>query len=318
MSMAQYEEQQLWGLGIVAGVIHWLEELLGTLNGIVLMIGASIAVVDLLTSGALSQVSVLFVFGWAISQAIGLEVNLLGSFARARQAQRHGSTGAMLGWLTLGAILLGVTVIAGYTYGIVREQGISTEDALTQLGISNFAFLGVRASLAAGLVALSGWTRYQGKPKLLRSTEDEVAAIERQMKIDAARAKYNRQKATQKVKFAKAAVNAAFSRDEVEDEQEADAGPKDQAGASSDTAGEVPDTGATTRSQSSQGKRIFTISEARKFRQAKEAGSPQSRVFAFLEKHPAAPLSQIMAATGVGKATASKYRREHQSVPQAQ
>src|SRR5258706_8353100 len=179
MSTAHYDEQQLWGLGIVAVVIQWLEELLGTLNGIVLMIGASIAVVDLLTAGALSQVSVLFVFGWACSQAIGLEVNLLGSFARARQAQRNGSTGAMLGWLTLGAILLGVTVIAGYTYGIVREQGISIQDALTQLGISNFAFLGVRACLAAGLVALSGWTRYQGKPKLLRSVEDEVAAIER-------------------------------------------------------------------------------------------------------------------------------------------
>src|SRR5579872_2025956 len=102
----KYEEHRLLGLGVLANVIHWFEELLNTCNGIALMIGAGIAVTDLLTSGALSRLSIWFVFAWAISQAVGIEVQLLGSFARARQAQRNGAPGAMFGWLLLGLVLL--------------------------------------------------------------------------------------------------------------------------------------------------------------------------------------------------------------------
>jgi len=78
---ATYHEPNLWGLGVLAIALHWCEELLSTLNGIALMLGAGVATVDLLTDGALSHLSVLFVFAWAVSQAVGIEVQLLGSFA---------------------------------------------------------------------------------------------------------------------------------------------------------------------------------------------------------------------------------------------
>jgi len=82
-------------------------------------------------------------------------------------------------WLLLGLLLLAVTIVAGYSYSVVRAENISTAAALAQLGISDFMFLGSRAVLAAGLVALAGWTRYQGQPKVPRSAEEEVGAIER-------------------------------------------------------------------------------------------------------------------------------------------
>jgi hypothetical protein len=181
-------EQQLFGLGVLTTVIHWIEELLNTTNGLILMAGAGIAVVDLLTDGALAKTLPWVVFVWAISQAVGIEVQLLGSFARARQSQRDGAFSAMAGWLLLGIILLAVAVLAGYTYSLVRVQGITTEAALAELGISNFAFLGPRACLAAGLVALSGWTRYMGHIKVL-DTAGERAKLEHELALEPLRAK---------------------------------------------------------------------------------------------------------------------------------
>lgn len=314
-----HDAATLWGLGVLATVLHWFEEFLNTINGLALMLGAGIAVTDLLTDGQLSRLSDGFIYTWAISQALGIEVQLLSAFARARRAQRTGATGAMIGWLFLGVILLLVTFLAGYVYSLVRTEHISTDVALAQLGISTFAFLGVRALLAAGLVALSGWTRYVGAPKVLRSADEEIAAIERQAKIAAAKAQYRQQQAVNAVGIAKAAATAAFGHDHsgdgedagaADDEPDASNGSNNQSDASATgvTTSAMPGD-AASRWANKPSKRIFTFSEARRFRQAKENGSAERRVFAFLERHPDASLSQIVDATGVGKATATKYRQ---------
>ena len=315
-----HEGERLWGLGLLAAILSWFEEFLNTINGLALMIGAGIAVTDLLTDGQLSRLSDAFVYAWAVSQALGIEVQLLSAFARARQAQRTGATGAMIGWLFLGVILLLVTFLAGYVYSLVRTEHISTDLALAQLGISTFAFLGVRALLAAGLVALSGWTSYVSTPTVPRSADEEVAAIERQAKVAAAKAQYRRQQAANVVGIAKAAATAAFSREDHENDLGSPAAADDdESGETNGLDGEpaTPMTGnptaavlsEATRWGNKRSKRIFTFSEARRLRQAKENGSAERRVFAFLERHPDASLSQIVDATGVGKATAAKYRQ---------
>jgi hypothetical protein len=292
--------ENLWGLGVLATTIRWIEELLNTLNGIALMLGAGIAVTDLLISGALSRLSIWFVFTWAISQAVGIEVQLLGSFARARQAQRTGSTGAMIGWLLLGLVLLGATVIAGYTYALVRAENISTEAALAQLGISNFAFLGIRAVLAAGLVGLSGWTRYVDQ-RVPQTADEAIASIERQMKIDAVKAQRTRQRAQQAILFGKTAAKAAFGREE--------AAPSAAEELLDSPVGYAPEPAPKTTP--TQAKRIFSPAEAKKLRQQKEDGSAERMGFAFISRHPEASLAQIVAATGLGRTTVAKYKKAY-------
>lgn len=207
---------RLIGLGAVALALRWLEELLSLVNGPLLMIGAGIAVVDLLTDGALTIAVPFLLFAWAISQALGIETQLLGCFARAREALRSRHGWAVAGWVVLGALLAFFAWQAGYVYAVMQAEHISEATALAQLGIPAAQWLGERVALGVGLVALSGWTRYHAPPKAAPSLEDERAQLERELALEPLRQQARAQRAIGAVGLARQTLAAARGKSEPE------------------------------------------------------------------------------------------------------
>jgi AraC-like DNA-binding protein len=174
------DEHELPMLAGIAAILRWTEELLNIVNGPMLLFGAGVALVDLLTDGALTVSLPILLYGWATSQALGIDTQLLGCFARARNV--HGW--ARWGWLVLGVILGYAAWQAGYVFAVQQAQRVSEAAALAQLHMDPALWLGWRAFLAVGLVALSGWTRYRKPAKVTRSLEDERAGIERELTLE--------------------------------------------------------------------------------------------------------------------------------------
>lgn len=173
-------EGELLMLAGIAGFFHWIEELLNILNGPVLMVGAGIALVDLLTDGRLTATAPALLLTWAVSQALGIEAQLLGSFTRVRSARGW----RLFGWLVLGGMLGFATWQAGYVFAIQQSQHLSEAAALSQLHMSPQVWLGWRAFLAVGLVALAGLTRYRKPAKVTASLADERATLERELTLE--------------------------------------------------------------------------------------------------------------------------------------
>lgn len=173
-------ESELPMLAGLAEFFHWWEEFLNIINGPVLLLGAGIALVDLLTDGALTTTYVLLLFIWAISQALGIDTQLLGSFARARR--KHGWE--RFGWLVVGVILGFATWQAGDVYAIQQSEHITEAAALAQLGMPRLTWLGWRTFLAVGLVALNGWTRYRAPKKVKVSLADEREQLQRELTLE--------------------------------------------------------------------------------------------------------------------------------------
>ena len=201
---------RLWGLGAIALVLRWLEELLALVNGPVLMVGAGIALVDLLTDGSVTAAVPLLLIAWALSQALGIDTQLLGCFARAREAVRRRAGWAVVGWLALGALLAYFAWQAGYVFAVQQAEHITEAAALRQLGLPAPVWLGERAALAVGLVALSGWTRYHPPAKHAPSLADERAQLERELTLEPLRQAVRARKAIGGVGLGRQVLAAAF------------------------------------------------------------------------------------------------------------
>src|SRR5260221_7765650 len=126
MSEAQ---PRLWGLAFLALTVRWLEELVNTLSGPLLVFGLVIALVDLLTDGALTVAAPALLFAWAISMAVGVDAQLIGSFARARHALRQQHYWTVAGYLVLGAGLGYVGWIAAQVFATEQAQHVTTLQA---------------------------------------------------------------------------------------------------------------------------------------------------------------------------------------------
>jgi hypothetical protein len=303
MSSSEYKETRLFGLGALAIVIRWFTEFLILANILLLMVGSTIAATDLLTNGALSHISTKFDLVWGASQAVTIEVLFITAFVRAARCGRQGRYWAMLGWILVGGILAVPTVQASLVYSMTRTLGISTAQALSTLHLPVFTWLLTRSILVAFVGALDGWASYSPEEHR-KSVAERVRELEENARIAEAKGRLNQVRAKAMIGAARTAAKAAFGR---EDEPEGDdTDPKSLSGAL-DNAGEASaQEGARKRGKH---RRVYSIAEARRLQRAKEAGSAQNRVYEFLSRHPNAPLSQIMEATGVGKATASKYKR---------
>lgn len=149
----------------IAGIIRFFEELANLLSGPLLTLGLGIALVDLLTDGALLTSVPLLLYVWAISQAVGVDAQLVATWDRARIAAREGRYWHLIGLLLLGAILAYVAWVAAQVFALQQSEGITTAQALTRLGMDSAAWLVQRTALSVALVALSGWTRYHAPAK---------------------------------------------------------------------------------------------------------------------------------------------------------
>ncbi|HLY32234.1 MAG TPA: hypothetical protein VKQ36_14480 [Ktedonobacterales bacterium] len=176
------EDRPLFLLGPIAATLRWLEELANLLSGPLLAVGAIIAVIDLTTDGRLTATYPPILYLFAISQAVGVEMQLTGAWDRARHALAQRRWWGLLGQVLLGLLLGGIVYVGLYAFLGEQSFHMTTTQALTALGVSAHFWLFLRAGIAIFLVALSAWTRYRTPRQT--SLQDERARIERELELE--------------------------------------------------------------------------------------------------------------------------------------
>ena len=194
----------------IAGIIRWVEELANLLSGPLLTLGLGIALIDLLTDGSLLARLPLLVYAWAISQAVGVDAQLVATWDRARGALREGRTWALVGLIALGGVLAYVAWVAAQVFALQEREGVTTGIALGRLGMDSTGWLVQRTALSVFLVCLAGWTRYHPPARdVAAETDAERARLEADLTLEPLR----QQVRAQQVRGMRGVVAAALGRE---------------------------------------------------------------------------------------------------------
>lgn len=200
-------------LGGIAACLRWCEELLAIVSGPVLTFGLGIALVDLLTDGRLTATVPALLYAWAVSQAVGVDSQLVGAWDKARQAARQRRWGVLAGMVVLGVALSYVAVVAALVFATQQSGGATVATALHRLGMDGMSWLVQRSVLSVVLVALSGWTRYHPPAKdAAAETAAERARLERELSLEPLRQAVRARRALGAVGLARQTLAAAAGR----------------------------------------------------------------------------------------------------------
>jgi hypothetical protein len=209
--MKQREMPMLAG---IAGMIRWVEELANLLSGPLLTLGLGIALIDLLTDGSLLARLPLLLYAWAVSQAVGVDAQLVATWDRARLALREGQYWALLGLIVLGGVLAYVAWVAAQVFALQESEGVTTGVALARLGMDSAGWLVQRTALSVLLVCLAGWTRYHPPAKDVAA---EAEAERQQLEADLLLEPLRQQVRAQQARGMRGVVAAALGRDTASD-----------------------------------------------------------------------------------------------------
>lgn len=169
----------------IAGLIRWIEELVNLVSGPLLTVGLGIALVDLLTEGKLLATVPALLFTWAITQAIGVDAQLVAMWDKAHIALRERHYGALVALVVLGLVLAYVAWIAAQVFALQESEGISTSAALARLGMDPALWLIQRTALSVFLVCLAGWSRYHAPAAdVAADTEAERTRLEASLQLE--------------------------------------------------------------------------------------------------------------------------------------
>lgn len=180
-------ERELPMLAAIGGAIRWIEELAAILSGPLLTAGLGIALVALLTDGQLLVAAPWLLWCWAVSQAVGVDAQIVGSSAKLARAARQGRWLVAILYALLIVALGYVAYLASNVFATQQAQGITTAEALQRLGMDSTSWIVQRSSLSVLLVVLSGMLRYT-PPAARQLTADEMLAHAR---LKAAQAEAN-------------------------------------------------------------------------------------------------------------------------------
>jgi hypothetical protein len=196
-------------LGGIAGFLHWLESLAVIASGPLLTLGLGVALVDLLTDGKLLATTPWLLMAWAISQAVGIDVQLVGSSFQLAHSLRSRRFLAAVGYGLLVIALGYVGFIAAQIFSVQQADGVTTAQALGALGLDSTTWIVQRSGLSVVLVVLSGLLRYVQPAKVEASLEDERAKLERELELEPLRQRLRGQKAVGAAGLARQAIAAA-------------------------------------------------------------------------------------------------------------
>src|SRR5690348_11385618 len=160
-------------LGGIAGLIRFTESLVMLISGPLLTVGLGISLVALLTDGALLATQPELLYAWAVSQAVGVDAQLVAAWDKARSALRERKWLPLIGLLILGLALGYVAWTSAQVFALQQSEGISVAQALQSLGMDKSLWLIQRSLLSVILVALSGWNRFHAPAKVQESAEEE-------------------------------------------------------------------------------------------------------------------------------------------------
>ena len=200
--MNQRELPLLAGIG---AFVTWCEELLAILSGPILTAGLAIALVDLLSDGALLAHVPFLLWVWAASQAVGLDAQFIGSAAKLARAIRRRAIWPAIGYIILCAALGYVGFLASNVFATQEANGISTAVALARLGMDSTSWILQRSLLAVALVFLSGFLRYVAPAQnVALSAEEERERLEADLLLEPLR----QQKRALQLRGARGALDA--------------------------------------------------------------------------------------------------------------
>lgn len=200
----------------ISGFLTWIESLITLISGPMLTVGGIIALVDLLTDGAL-QVNVPWIlYLWAISQAIGVDGQLIGSAAKSARMAFEKRWPSFLFEFLLMALLGYIALLATIVFGYQQTFHLTTTQALARLGMDSVSWLWQRSAVAVFLIMLSGWRRFIVKRHVALAVE--LAEIEREKTLTQAKQELRAVKLKGMIGTVKAGVNTALNRKETPEE----------------------------------------------------------------------------------------------------
>jgi hypothetical protein len=305
-------EHELPFLGGVTALIRWLEELVNITSGPVLTVGLGISLVDLLTDGALLSNLPVLLYCWAISQAVGVDAQLVASFDRARIALREKRWWSLAGLLLLGCALAYVAWVSAQVFATQQADGVGTSQALAMLGMSHTAWLVQRSILSVVLVCLSGWTRYHPPAKQRLSLEEELAEMDRQAKLAEAGNRLREVKALGMARIGRSLIAAARGS---EDQQDDTTQQPEPTGPGSPVAAELPaqveeteaDTASITPLPQRAKRQTRQLPAAAR---ASRADRLRNQAFRLLERDPDLSVNQLAKTLGCRWGKADQLKRE--------
>ena len=295
-------------LGGITALIRWVEELVSLVAGPFLTIGLGISLVDLLTDGALLSKLPILLYCWAISQAVGVDAQLVASFDHARIALRERRYWSLLGLLLLGSCLAYVAWVSAQVFATQNADGITTTQALAELGMSHTAWLVQRSVLSVVLVCLSGWNRYHAPEKQKLSLDEELAQIDRQAKLAEAKQPSPGSKALGMAHMGRSLVAAAKGTEDKQDNSTRRPNPTGPGTpavtAPSQEVDETDEEGTVTKlpERSKRTRQLTPAAEQ----------SRRKRAFRLLERDPDLSINQLAKLLGCRWAKADQLKREFQ------
>lgn len=208
----QQQRKELPLLAGIAGLIRWVEELANLVAGPLLTLGLGIALVDLLTEGKLLASVPALLFTWAITQAIGVDAQLVALWDKAHIALSERRYGALVALVVLGLVLAYVAWIAAQVFALQESEGLTTAAALARLGLDSSLWLVQRTALSVFLVCLAGWSRYHAPAADVAA---ETAAERARLEADLALEPLRQQKRAMQARGLRSVVAAAVGHDET-------------------------------------------------------------------------------------------------------
>jgi hypothetical protein len=183
-------------LGAISAFLRWIEELVVLLSGPMLTVGLGIGLVSLLSDGKLLVDAPWLLYAWAVAQAVGVDGQIVGVWYRVSVAVSQRRWGVMLAFGLLGLVLGYVGYIAALVFAQQEAYGISTAEALSQLGLDSTSWLWQRAAISVFLVCLSGYLRYRAPRADTRTLEEKKLDLREQMELEALRQEQRAQQAS--------------------------------------------------------------------------------------------------------------------------
>jgi len=172
----------------IAGFIAWIEALVTTVSSLLLSFVAVLTIASALNvNGALLQNNGMLAQAYAWCQGIGIEGQLSGlTFMAIRAARTHKGGQAFFLW-TMAILLAVASFIAIELVNYQQTFGGDFAGALVHVGISNEAWVWIRAAVLVVLIMLAAAMRYQ-PPAAPVDVEQQIRAIEDRKRIAQAQA----------------------------------------------------------------------------------------------------------------------------------
>ncbi len=212
------EERELPLLGKIAALLRWVEELVVLVSGPMLTVGLGIGLVSLLSDGALLVSAPWLLYAWAISQTVGVDGQLVGTWYRVSVAVSKRRWGVVLAFALLGLALAYVGYIGALVFAMQQAYHVTTAQALAKLGMDATTWLWQRAAVSVFLVCLSGYLRYRAPRQDTRTLAQKKQAMQEAMELETLRQQQRAQRVRGALGLVRGAVAAVQSGgDDIDD-----------------------------------------------------------------------------------------------------